>query len=93
MIFSVLTTVLADFIAAIVPIYRKRMYVELAVSSDIHAALQFMSIDNRDGYMRECLQYSTNCKACITARTSQPLGGVHFHKYASPIHVTSEYCH
>ncbi|KAK9374353.1 uncharacterized protein V1513DRAFT_446138 [Lipomyces chichibuensis] len=54
------------------------------VSSHRDAALQLMSVDNPDSYMRECLQYSTNCQACISARTSQQCGWCPFSQVCVP---------
>ncbi|KAK9354027.1 hypothetical protein V1505DRAFT_421901 [Lipomyces doorenjongii] len=56
----------------------------ITISSHTDAALQLMSVDNPDGYIRECLQYSTNCQECITARTSQPCGWCPFSQVCVP---------
>ncbi|KAK9366665.1 hypothetical protein V1509DRAFT_611417 [Lipomyces kononenkoae] len=46
--------------------------------------LHYMGINNPDDFMRECLNYSTNCQSCINAPTSQPCGWCPFSQVCVP---------
>ncbi|KAK9235344.1 hypothetical protein V1525DRAFT_410309 [Lipomyces kononenkoae] len=56
----------------------------ITLASHTDAALDLMGIDNPDGFMRECLKYSTNCQSCINAPTSQPCGWCPFSQVCVP---------
>ncbi|KAJ8098855.1 hypothetical protein POJ06DRAFT_269928 [Lipomyces tetrasporus] len=56
----------------------------LTLSSHTDVALRLMGIHDPDSYMQECLQYSTNCRECIGAPTSQPCGWCPFSQVCVP---------